>query len=381
MSRVYFLFYGAVGSLVPYLSPHYRDLGLSGVEISLLGSVGPAMLFVSQAIFGPLADRSGNRARVLSTLLVAAGVAGSSIALGRGFWSTLALVILWTFCNSPIGSLADSIALSEALHTGIPYPRIRLWGSLGFFLVTVLGGRVFDRWGRGLAFALYGALMLVAAAAARRAPAQGPRASQPVWPQLLRLALTPQVGSFLAFSCLIHVAIAGYTTFYSVRLVEVGGSNALLGAAWGLAALTEVPMWLWMSRWQRKPHPLSLLSLAAFTFALRWWLCGSISIPWVLAALQAFHAFSFAVYQPTAVEYMARLVPPELRSSGQGLLMVANAGLGFILGSMVAGQLVDLAGTAVMFKVMAALSLLAGIGLAILRVRQPAWAVAPETRG
>lgn len=61
MSAVYFFFFGAMGAMTPFLSIYYRNVGLTATEIALLLSVPPIMLFVSQPLFGPMADRSGHR--------------------------------------------------------------------------------------------------------------------------------------------------------------------------------------------------------------------------------------------------------------------------------------------------------------------------------
>jgi len=136
-----FWFYGANGALIPFFTLFLDQVGLSPSEIGMLMSTLPLLLFVSQPIFGFYADRSGNRGYLLARLLVIAGLAAALIPMGQSFISLLPLVILWGFFNGPVIPLADSVALGESMRTGVYYPRIRLWGSVGFLIISsILGG-------------------------------------------------------------------------------------------------------------------------------------------------------------------------------------------------------------------------------------------------
>lgn len=372
MSLVFFFLFGAIGALNPFLPMFYRSMGLSGTEIAILMSIMPVLLFISQPLFGPLTDRSGHRGRMLSWLLLATGVGGLLVAAGHSFASLLPLVLLWSFFNGPLVPIADSVALGEIVATGISYPRLRLWGSVGFLLLTVALGRLYTfvdlRW----AFAAYALCNAAAWYCARRLPPEGIPSRPPVWRDLVRLVRNPFLIALLLCCAVVQVSQAAHAAFFSIHLQSIGGSSGTAGLAWGLSALTEVPLFLVLGRVTRRTGPLPLLALSGVVFAVRWYLYSLATVPATLVWLQLLQAFSFAIFMPTAVVVVGELTPPELRTSGQSLLGLVNAGLATVLGTLGAGRIVDQAGTAGLYRVASYVALAGGIGFLLLMLaRRP----------
>lgn len=370
MSAVFFIYFGAIGALHPFLSLYYKNLGLTGTEISLLMSVSPVLLFISQPLFGPLADRSGHRGRMLSWLMVVVAITGGLAGLGLSFWTMLPLITLWSFFAGPVTPLADSIALGEVQRTGVSYPQLRLWGSVGFLVMTTLMGRLYTQISMAWAFPLYCGMLLVGALFARRLPAEGISGQRPVWPELKRLLSNPSLLAFLVLCGLMQATQAAHSAFFSLRLEEIGGSSSTVGLAWALAAFTEVPVWLVLGKVTKRVGPLPLLALAGAVFAGRWWLYGVVTVPSVLVGLGLLQAFSFAIFMPTAVVFVGELTPPDLRTSGQALLVLINGGVATVLGTLGAGRIVDEAGTGPLYQAMAFVALASGLGFLLLVARR-----------
>ncbi len=373
MSTVYFFLFGAVGAMTPFLSVYYRNAGLSGTEISVLLSMVPILLFISQPIFGPLTDRSGHRGRMLAALLMTIAGTALTITLGSSFWMLLPAVMLWSFFAGPTVPIADSIALGEVVRTGVAYPRLRLWGSVGFVLVTTVAGRLYERIDLRWAFLIYAALNMVAWFYARRLPAEGVSAKRDIWPVLKGLLRNPTLIGFLVLSSLLQTTQAAHVSFFSVHLQNLGGTTGMVGLAWGVAAITEVPLWLVLARITARTGPLPLLSFASIMYGVRWWLYASVTSPDALIWLQLLQGVSFAIFMPTAVVLVGELVPADLRTSGQALLVLVNGGIATIIGNLASGFIVDLSGTAFLYQVVSYVAVAAGIGFLFLirRTRRP----------
>ncbi|MFZ5816576.1 MAG: MFS transporter [Bacillota bacterium] len=366
MSAVYFFLFGALGALVPFLALFYRAAGLSAREISILLSVIPVMLVISQPIFGPLTDRSGHRGRMLAWLFLAASLSGGLIALGTGFWSLLPLVMLWAFFAGPLVPIADSIALGEVQRTGVGFPQLRLWGSVGFVLVTTLFGRLYNSIDLRWMFGLYALMCLLAFGLARRLPADGLSNRRELLPVLKELLRSPILVAFLLLSAILQTTQAAHAAFFSIHMDSLGGSSFLVGLAWGFAAVVEVPVWLVLSRVTQRTGPLPLLAFATAIYALRWFLYAVAPTPWTLLALQGLHGLSFGIFMPTAVVLVGELTPAELRTSGQALLVLVNGGIATVIGNLTAGHIVDLSGTAALYRVAAYVAATACIGFILL---------------
>jgi PPP family 3-phenylpropionic acid transporter len=366
LSPVYFAYFGAVGALSPYLSLYFRSIGLTGTEIGLLMSVQPVLLFISQPIFGPLTDRSGHRGRMLSVLLLIVAATGLLMGAGRSFWSLLPLVMLWSFFAGLIGPIADSIALGEMERTGVAYPRLRLWGSIGFPIVAVTAGWLYGRIGVHSQFFLYGGLMLFSVFFARQLPAEGLTGRRPVWGELWKLVKNPYLLAFLLLCAVEQTTLAANSAFFSVHFMSVGGSSSALGWAWGLTALAEVPVWLVLGSIIDRTGPLPLLALSGAAYALRWGLNSVITNPNLLVGVTLLQSITYALLMPTAVIFVGELTPPELRTSGQALLGLVTLGLATLVGTYVGGRLVDQVGTAGMYRFSAWVALVACGGFLLL---------------
>jgi PPP family 3-phenylpropionic acid transporter len=372
VSPVYFFLFGAIGAMTPFLSLHYRNAGLSGTELSILLSVTPVLLFISQPIFGPMTDRSGHRGRMLSLLFLALAGSGALLSLGSSFWTLLPLVVLWAFFAGPLVPIADSIALGEAQRTGVGYPQLRLWGSIGFVLTTTGLGKLYNLIDLRWAFAFYAALNLIAFGFARRLPPDGLSSKRPVWPALKAALRNPQLLGFLLCSALLQTTQAAHSSFFSIHVENLGGTKGMVGMAWGIAALTEVPVWLVLSRVTRRTGPLPLIAFSAGMYALRWFLYAIAPSAELILALQLLQGLSFAVFMPTAVLLINELVPADLRTSGQALLVMVNGGIATVVGNITSGYIVDMSSTAQLYRIAAYVALAAGAGFVLLvrRARQ-----------
>lgn len=368
MSVVYFLMFGAVGALSPYLSLYYKSVGLSATESSLLLSITPFLLFVSQPVLGVLTDRSGHRGRMFARLLLFVAATGSLMALGTSFAALLPLVLLWSFIAGVLTPIADSIALGEAARIGVAFPRLRLWGSIGFLLVTFAVGKLYGLTTYRVAFPIYGALMLITWYFARKLPADGVADKRSIWPALKEMLRNRQMLLFLLLSAVMSMAQAAHAAFFSVHLTSIGGSSSTVGLAWALAAAVEVPVWLVLGDVTRRVGANTVLATAGVVYALRWYLYSVVTVPGVLVGLQVLQGLSFGLFMPTAVIMVGEMAPPELRTSGQALLSLVNGGLATILGTLASGRIIDSMGTAGLYRVASYVALLSGAGFVLLLV-------------
>lgn len=367
MSAVFFTFFAAYGALLPFIPVYYQAIGLTPGQIAFLQSLTPLLVFLSQPLFGPLADRMGNRGRLLAIVLGAAGLLGAAILLPRSFVALLPIVALFSFFCSGIVPLSDSIALGEAQRTGRAYAQLRLWGSIGFLVATNLLGFVYARFSITWAFGFWLVGIAIACLLSLRLPADAVRRErQPLGPSLRRLVARRELLLFLGVVGILQMTEAAHATFFSIHLSGLGAASGLVGIAWGLAATTEVPVWTFLPRFVRRWGPLPILVVSATCYGVRWLIYGVVGSAPLLVGLQLMQGISFALFMPVAVEEVGRLTPPELRSSGQALLGIVSGGVATVVGTMVGGLLVQRSGTGFLYTVMGVVALVAAAGFVAL---------------
>ena len=101
----YFLWLGAGGFLFPFLSIFYRQQGLSGAEIGLLGTIANLVGLSSAPLWGRLSDTASNPRRLLQVSLF--GTALAMLILSR---QTL---FVWIALTIALNSLVSSALAPE----------------------------------------------------------------------------------------------------------------------------------------------------------------------------------------------------------------------------------------------------------------------------
>ena len=142
--RVYYAAAVAVGGVyLPFFPRWLEARGMFGVRLGVIAAAAPAMGVVAPAAFGTLADALRLRGGLLqlacagALVTFAALTVAVAVGLPLGFGALFLTALTFAFFRSPMGFIADIVALELAPAAGTTYGRLRLWGSMGF-LVTVL---------------------------------------------------------------------------------------------------------------------------------------------------------------------------------------------------------------------------------------------------
>ena len=159
-SIYYLAYWAAIGIYNPFTNVYFVNLGLSGREIGLLSALLPLLtLTVAPALAG-LADRRGWRVRILALSLAGMGVALLLLSFPRSFLVLAPIMVLLALARSPIAPVADSLVARMAARHRLNFGGMRLWGSLGFALVAIASGALWQRAGYSFMFVLAGLAFL-----------------------------------------------------------------------------------------------------------------------------------------------------------------------------------------------------------------------------
>lgn len=329
----------------------------------------PCVAIAAPFLWTALADatRQGDRIFLWNTWL-SMGAALLLPVTRRLVPAALSIFCLAAF-RTPLIPLANSMAFGALKNRPHGYAGIRLWGTIGYIVAAVGAGAVMDR--VGLQAGMYGVALAMLACGAvawtgrsrervRLAPA-GVR-------EILESVRDRRFVILLASTALAWTSYGPYGTFYTIHLESLGRSRAFAGAAWALAATSElVVMLLWprMCRWLG-PRTWLLIALAANP--LRWALSSFARDPVVLLAIQLTHAFTFGVLYLAAVQQVERVAPQGLRATAQGVFASVTFGCGGLVGNMLGGLLYEPMGMTALYI---ASALISGWGMCLYAVGTP----------
>ncbi|MHB0859210.1 MAG: MFS transporter [Anaerolineae bacterium] len=373
LRATYLLFYAAGAAWFPFFYVYLHQTGLSGLQIGAIAGVRPAVVLLSQPLWGLAADNLGRR-RVLLFTMACAALLPLGYAWQTAFWFVFGWTILYALLSNPVSSLIDSLVLDYLeLRRDHSYGRLRLWGAVGWAASSLAVGRLVA--GRDLrltlvfaaAFMLLGWALLWRRTADHRNPVQG----KPSWRGLSDLLRTPRLLLFLGLVVLMQLGAASITTFYSVYMDGLGATPTQIGLAYSIQGLSELPIYLIAAAIIRRLSPGGALGLAFFFFAARALLYAAIADPIAAMAVEVFHGMSWSLFLVSGVDYVNRQVPVALRATGQSLFATAYFGAGAISGNAWAGYLMDRLGAQGMYRVNGVLLLAVAVATLLL-LREPA---------
>lgn len=349
----YWWYFGGVGALTPFLTLYYRQLGFSGLQIGLLAATLPLGTALLAPLLGALTDATGGHRLALRLALVSSGGIVLALTQAQDFWASLLLIALLAVAIAPVPSLLDSYGLTIGEATGVPYGRLRVWGSVGYTIAVwtvgwAMGGRVTR------AFLLtYGACMLLALLATAGLPPQRRDAAGPQWQGLGDLWRDRPLLALLLVTFLMTASASMMYNFLGIHLAALGGSARLLGLAFALNALSELPVLAFGSRLLARFGSRRLIVVALVVYAVRLLLYSLLTVPaWVLP-IQLLHGPTYGAFLLASVTLAHTLAGKERAATAQGLLTAMSFGFGSLAGSLVGGALFDLLGTVLLFRVAA----------------------------
>ncbi len=347
---IYFAFFAAMGCLVPFLNIYFAHRGLSGAEIGWLSSIPPLVALMANPLWGAVADKWQIHRYVLATCAFGAGTVSLLLLTANGFWALMAVVVVLSFFRTPIGSLMDSTVIDMTRKVGAHYGRQRVWGSVGFVLVTLSLGQIVTPGNLRMAFWIHGLLLgVVVVALGLRLPIAGRAGQASLLSGLRQLAGRRSYMAFLGAMALLGIGTSGYANFLGLHIMEVGGDERMAGFAWAVNALAEIPMMFLGARWFARFEYSRLIKIGFVGYVVVWLLMAAIQSPWQGLAVAALVGACYGTVWVAAVNYAGQSAPPGLSATAQALVGAANSGVGWGVGSVIAGYLWDAQGGSAVF--------------------------------
>jgi MFS transporter, PPP family, 3-phenylpropionic acid transporter len=382
LRALYFLYYGYVGTFLPFFAVYLTGLGFTGKQIGIIQMLPSFPLAPIVAMgWASFADNRSTPQRALRLATAAMALASSLLLFARTPIEVGAVIVLMALGDRAVVPLLDSVTLEYCRQRrdepGVSYTRIRLFGSLGFILLTVVVGRSLTLRGARPAdivvpatvIACVGLCTLVAWTPTPT-PSSGERATPR---EMLALLRDRRLWLLLAPAALHWAACAPYHVFFGVLVRDLHLRDDVTSAGMAIGVVAEIAVLVVFARLERLFPLRGLLALAFIGSAVRWWLLSRVSDPRMLAGLQALHGLTFGLFWGSAMHALADVVPPRLRATGQAVFATVVFGVANAIGYALAGAGYDGFGGARPLFVWAAVTELIAVAvlLAPLNLRPP----------
>lgn len=337
LSAMLFLQYGMWGLWVPYQANYLQatvergGLGFTGGQIGWIFALAVATgALGAPFVAGQLADRYLNAERALAVLLVLAGAVRYTLAYVSDFHVFLILSMTYALVATPTGALTNSISFQNLDDPESGFPRLRLWGTIGWIAAANLfpllwlatdnaavnTARVAD------AFKLSGILSVgYAAFAVTLLPATAPK-RQTRHPLAFARAfrLFAHRGFFVLALVALPLAVVQRTRFIRIGPFledSVGLALKWVGPVQTLGQAGEIVCLLLLGMLLRRLGYRWVLALGGFAYVAQAVVFAFGRPVAGIVAAQTLSGVTFACFLMSAYMYVDRVAPEDVRHSAQ----------------------------------------------------------------
>jgi MFS transporter, PPP family, 3-phenylpropionic acid transporter len=338
LSAYYFAYFTFLGVFFPYFGLYLQERSFSAWEIGLLMSQMQLMRVFGPYLWGLLADRGGQRLRIIRLTSVLSLVTFSFFFYISRFEAFLVAIAALAFFWNAALPLVEALTFDHLREHSSRYSRVRLWGSVGFIAAALGTGIVLDYLPLSSLLWLCVVTLIGIIGCAFAVPEMQmhhpAHESFPVW-KTLRQA---PVAALFAACFTMSAAHGALNIFYSIFLSAHGYSKSAVGGLLSLGVLSEIAAFFVMSSVMRRCSLRRILLLSFAVAVVRFLMIGwGVNLPLVLVLAQLMHGLTFGSFHAAAITAVNRWFPGRARSRGQALYASLTFGAGGLLGGLLSG--------------------------------------------
>ncbi|XP_070588042.1 major facilitator superfamily domain-containing protein 6 [Erythrolamprus reginae] len=174
---------------------------------------------------------------------------------------------------------------------------------------------------------------------------------------LIKLLCTIQYGSVLFVAWFMGFGYGFVFTFLYWHLQDLNGTTTLFGVCSVLSHVSELTAYFFSHKLIELIGHIRVLYIGLACNTARYIYISYLENAWTVLPMEVLQGVTHAAIWAACISYLSAAVPPELRTSAQGILQGLHLGLGRGCGAMIGGVLVNYFGAASTFR---------GIGMAFL---------------
>ena len=371
LSLMMFLQYAVWGAWSPlaarYLSASVENGGLGfssqqiGMILGLAGSIGAVS---APFIAGQIADRYFSTERVLAFLILVGGLVKWYTATQTTYKSWLLLSILYSVLYMPTLALSNSITFSHLTDRDRDFPKIRVWGTIGwivaswvfamFWLQKQLGWQwmppflvgpevegVTSRLADALAFA--GILSIIYAGFCLFLPNTPPKKNATeklAFKKAFALLQKPNFAVLVLASLIVSIIHQIYFLQAGPFLSHIGLKDSQIGPATTIGQFAEILTMAFLGYFIKRLGFRRVITIGTFAYFARYVVFGMTNLPvWLIVISQAFHGFCYAFFFAAAFIYVDKVADEDVRHSAQTVFGIIILGGGPVLSGFLSGAL------------------------------------------
>ncbi|WP_133470936.1 MFS transporter [Paraglaciecola marina] len=341
LAFTYLFYFGQFGVFIPYLGVFLDGRGFSSKEIGELFALITFARIAGPNLWAAIADSTGKSLRLLQ---LGALLTLSMFTLAfwvDGFWYlTISFSLMMMFWTAILPQV-EVLTLNCVRANPVRYGYIRLWGSIGYILLTIFTGKMIDIFSSEAPLVvgvvvLSSLFMVTLFLIEPKRDVNTAKDEVSIW----RKVRQPVFHGFIASAILLQLSFGPYYGFFALYMRDLGYSGQATGWLVGLGVAAEVLIFLKAGKLiNRFGVKWVLLTSILFT-SLRWYLLATVAAsPIFLVAAQCLHAFSFGLAHAASMHFIHHYFGLKDQSQGQAIYISFAFGIGGAAGGYFSGSL------------------------------------------
>ena len=381
LGSMMFLQYALWGAWLPvtarYLSATVSEggLGFSGSQIGMiLGLAGSIGAVAAPFIAGQFADRYFSTERILAFLVFTGGLVKWYTSYQTSYSAWLYLSILYSILYMPTLALSNSITFSHIENREISFPKIRVWGTIGWIAASwvfpmiwlqqnlsfqlmppfIFGSEVPDVTSRladalkfsGIISMAYGIFCFMLPHTPPKQNAAEKLAFKKAFELFNYSSFTVLVLASLAVSIIHQIYFLQTGPFLS----HIGILDSQIGPAMTIGQFAEILTMAYLGYFLKRLGFKKVIFIGVLAYFARYAIFGTVILPvWIMVLSQAFHGFCYAFFFAAAYIYVDKIADEDVRHSAQTVFGIIILGGGPVIGGWLSGKLQEIFTTSGIF--------------------------------
>ncbi len=324
-----------------------QTLGFNGQQVGAAYSSTAFAALVSPLLIGLLADRFFSVERLMGVLHLMSGGLMLIVVNTSDFTWFFPLLVFQACLYIPTMALSSSLCFQQLENPVKDFPRIRVWGTLGWIAGGLLVGAM-DWEATAIPMYLSVGASFISGFYSFTLPNTPPKIKainslrEAFGWEAFKVLRTPAFIVFIVAMLVNRIPTAFYYSFVNPFLNELGVTNA--AGKMTLGQMMEVVIMLLLPWFLRRLGLKWVLFIGLFAWGLRYALFAlgdGEGGQWLLYAGILLHGFAYNFSALAGQLYVDSLAPRHLRSTAQGFVAFLTLGLGVFIGSFIAGAIVQ----------------------------------------